>query len=81
MHLIFSHYFQSFYSIANDFHPQQLQIRLAQGRGAVGLHWTFKWIKHIHRHTNGQHGHASTHTCRTARKRVLITLNAHSECD
>lgn len=38
MHLIFPHYFQSFYSSANDFCPQQLQIRLTErGSGCIGL--------------------------------------------
>lgn len=49
MHLIFSHYFQAFYSTANDFHPQQLQIRLTEEGRVVGLDWTwFKWIKHTY---------------------------------
>lgn len=52
MHLIFPHYFPSFYSTANDFCPQELQIRITERGSAVGLHWTwFKWIKRTYRGT------------------------------
>lgn len=64
MHLIFPHYFQSFYSTANDFCPQQLQIRLTEkGSGCIGL-----GLNGLNTHTEAhQHGptwgtHASTHT-------------------
>lgn len=38
MHLIFPHYFQSFYSATNDFCPQKLQISLmVRKSGSVDL--------------------------------------------
>lgn len=72
MHLIFSHYFQSFYSTANDFCPQQLQIRLTERGNAEGLHWTwFKWIKHTYRGTLtegiGMLPHVHVHYCQETR--------------
>ena len=65
MHSIFPHYFQSFYSTANDFCPQQLQIRLTErGSGCIGLGLNGL---NAHRHTNmgllcGRHAHTHTHT-------------------
>lgn len=64
MHLIFPHYFQSFYSTTNDFCPQQIQIRLTEresGCIGVGLNGL-----NTHRRAH-QHGltlcrHATTHT-------------------
>lgn len=70
MHSIFPHYFQSFYSTANDFCPQQLQIRLTErGSGCIGLGLNGL---NAHRHTNmrayfvaGMHTHTYTHAADT----------------
>lgn len=81
MHLIFPHYFQSFYSTANDFCPQQLQIRLTEkGSGCIGL-----GLNGLNTHTEAhQHGptwgtHASTHThTRTAETHMYRQPRMHT---